>query len=87
MVGPLTEPLWGEAFAYRHALLRDAGYASLARAERARLHVRLAKWLEEAAGDRSTEVAEQIAGHYSAALEIGARAGAGARRRASIARP
>ena len=53
-----TEPLWGEAFAYRHALLRDAGYASLARAERARLHVRLARWLEEAAGDRSTEVAE-----------------------------
>jgi hypothetical protein len=64
----MTEPLWGEAFAYRHALLRDAGYASLARAERARLHVRLARWLEEAAGDRSVEIAEQIAGHYSAAL-------------------
>jgi hypothetical protein len=69
VVGPLTEPLWGEAFAYRHALLRDAGYASLARAERARLHVRLARWLEQAAADRSTEIAEQIAGHYSAALE------------------
>ena len=69
VVGPLTEPLWGQAFAYRHALLRDAGYASLARAERARLHIRLAKWLEEAAGDRSAEVAEQIAGHYAAALE------------------
>lgn len=69
VVGPVTEPLWGEAFAYRHALLRDAGYASLARAERARLHVRLARWLEQAAGERSTEIAEQIAGHYSAALE------------------
>ena len=69
VVGPLTEPLWGEAFAYRHALLRDAGYASLARAERARLHVRLARWLEQAAGERSTEIAEQIAGHYSSALE------------------
>ena len=49
--------------------MRDAGYASLARAERARLHVRLARWLEEAAGERSTEIAEQIAGHYSSALE------------------
>ena len=69
VVGPVTEPLWGEAYSYRHALLRDAGYASLARAERARLHVRLARWLEQAAGDQSTEIAEQIAGHYSAALE------------------
>jgi class 3 adenylate cyclase/tetratricopeptide (TPR) repeat protein len=67
--GPLSEPLLGDAFAYRHALLRDAGYASLARAERARLHTRLARWLEEVAGPRSSEVAEQIAGHYAAALE------------------
>ena len=67
--GPLAEPILGEAFAYRHALLRDAGYASLARAERARLHVRLARWLEQAAGERSAEVAEQIARHYAAALE------------------
>ena len=26
--GPLNDPLLGDAFAYRHALLRDAGYAS-----------------------------------------------------------
>jgi class 3 adenylate cyclase len=69
VVGPLTEPLFGTAFSYRHALLRDAGYASLARAERARLHVRLARWLEQAAGEHAAEVAEQIAGHYSAALD------------------
>ncbi len=69
LVGPIDEPLLGDAFAYRHALLRDAGYASLARAERARLHVRLARWLEQAAGEHAPEVAEQIAGHYSAALD------------------
>ncbi len=67
--GPVVEPVFGDAFAYRHALLRDAGYASLARAERARLHVRLARWLEAAAGDRTDEIAEQIAGHYAAALD------------------
>ncbi len=68
VVGPVEEPVWGVAFSYRHALLRDAGYASLARAERARLHVRLARWLEAAAGEHGDEVAEQIATHYSAAL-------------------
>ena len=69
VVGPQAESLLGEAYSYRHVLLRDAGYASLARAERARLHVRLARWLEAAAGERSGELADQIAGHYAAALE------------------
>ena len=69
VMGPISEPLFGDAFAYRHALLRDAGYASLARAERARLHARLARWLAAAAGAHSGEVAEQIAGHYAAAVE------------------
>ena len=69
VTGPLDEPLLGDAFSYRHALLRDAGYASLARSERARLHARLARWLEQAAGESSSEVAGQIGAHYAAALE------------------
>ena len=69
VVGPQQEPLFGTAYSYRHALLRDAGYASLARAERARLHIRLARWLDEAAGDHANEIAEQIASHYAAALD------------------
>ncbi len=67
--GPRADPVEGEMFAYRHALLRDAGYASLARAERARLHVELARWLEGVAGPRRAEVAEAIGSHYAAALE------------------
>ncbi len=63
------DPLLGPAYAYRHALLRDASYASLARAERSRLHARLARWLGEAAGARHDEVAELIATHYASALE------------------
>src|SRR5206468_588293 len=58
--GPVPDPLLGTSYVFRHALLRDAGYASLARAERAQLHVRLARWLEEAAGERHGEVAEVI---------------------------
>jgi predicted ATPase len=69
LIGPSHEPPLGETYAYRHALLRDCAYASLSRAERARLHVRLAGWLEQAAGPRWTEVAEVIARHYAAALD------------------
>ena len=56
---------------YRHALLRDAGYASLARAERGRLlHVRLAEWLAgRGPSSRGPTLAEVIARHYAAALE------------------
>ena len=61
-------PSADEMYAYRHALLRDAGYASLARQERARLHVALARWLEATGGDRSGTLAEPIAEHYAAAL-------------------
>jgi class 3 adenylate cyclase len=69
IAGPLPNPITGDEYSYRHALLRDAGYASLSRAERARLHVRFAGWLERTAGDRVAEVAEAIGGHFEAALD------------------
>ncbi len=67
LVGP-RPALLGDGYAYRHALLRDAGYASLARLERADLHVRLAHWLEEAAGERVALIAAEIAHHLDDAL-------------------
>ena len=69
VAGPFDDPITGEGYAYRHALLRDAGYASLARAERARLHVAMARWLAETAGDRADIVAEAVAEHHASALE------------------
>lgn len=69
VAGPQDEPLTGEVFAYRHALLRDAGYASLARAERADLHVRLAAWLESAAGVDADVLAGRIGEHLALAVE------------------
>jgi class 3 adenylate cyclase/tetratricopeptide (TPR) repeat protein len=65
VAGPDPDPVFGSIYAYRHALLRDAGYASLARAERADLHVRLARWLEGLGG----ALAEVIGRHYAAAVE------------------
>jgi hypothetical protein len=67
--GPLQDPIIGQAWAYRHALLRDAAYASLARAERSRLHQAMARWLTATAGDRADDVAEAIAEHHAMALE------------------
>ncbi len=66
--GPAEAEL-GPSYLYRHVLLRDAGYATLARAERARLHSRLAAWMTEAAGARVDRVAEGIARQYLAALD------------------
>jgi class 3 adenylate cyclase/tetratricopeptide (TPR) repeat protein len=66
--GPFPDPL-GKAFTFRHALLRDAAYAGLARRDRARLHVALAVWIEQEAGAHLPELAEVIAVHYAAALE------------------
>jgi len=66
--GPQDDELFGASYTYRHALLRDAGYASLARRERAVLHLRLADWL---AGlpDSVGGLAEVIGRHYAAAAE------------------
>jgi DNA-binding SARP family transcriptional activator/tetratricopeptide (TPR) repeat protein len=36
-----------DAFLFDHALIRDATYAAIAKAERARLHERLARWLDQ----------------------------------------
>jgi class 3 adenylate cyclase/tetratricopeptide (TPR) repeat protein len=66
---PQEDVLLGPSHSYRHALLRDAGYASLARAERARLHVRLADWLAEQPEQSRPALAEVIARHYAAALD------------------
>lgn len=67
--GPVSDDLLGECFVIRHALLRDVGYASLSRAERARLHLRMAGWLEKVGAARPGEVGEVIGRHYAAALD------------------
>jgi hypothetical protein len=53
----------GDAFRFRHILIRDAAYAALPKAERAELHERFANWLERTAGERLAEL-EEIVGHH-----------------------
>jgi class 3 adenylate cyclase/tetratricopeptide (TPR) repeat protein len=51
-----------EAFRFRHLLIRDAAYEALAKTDRAVLHERFARWLEER-GAGLTEL-DEIAGYH-----------------------
>ena len=65
-----TESIVGDAFRFRHLLLRDAAYAALSKQERAELHGRFADWLERVRGDRLGEVEEIIAYHLANASQF-----------------
>lgn len=60
----------GGAFTFRHILVRDVAYNALARAERMRLHLVVARWLENFAAGRIDEFVELIAYHYSQAAQL-----------------
>ncbi|MEP7378516.1 MAG: AAA family ATPase [Chloroflexota bacterium] len=57
----------GDAFKFRHQLIRDAAYETLPKAERAELHERFAGWLANAAGERALEYEEIIGYHLEQA--------------------
>jgi class 3 adenylate cyclase len=61
--------------AFVHALVRDAAYGQVPRAERSRLHRRAAEWIETLAPDRSEDRAEMLAHHYVTALDYARTAG------------
>jgi class 3 adenylate cyclase len=57
----------GDAFRFRHILIRDAAYAALPKSERAELHERFGDWLVRTAGERIAELEEIVAHHLDAA--------------------
>jgi class 3 adenylate cyclase/tetratricopeptide (TPR) repeat protein len=61
----------GEAeYAFTHLLVRDVAYAQIPRAERAEKHLGAARWIESLASDRPEDLAQLLAHHYLAALEL-----------------
>jgi len=52
-------------YAFKHALVRDALYQSLLTDPRKALHFKIADEIERRGGNRLTEVAEELAYHYS----------------------
>jgi class 3 adenylate cyclase/tetratricopeptide (TPR) repeat protein len=62
-------------YAFVHALVRDAAYGQVPRAERSRLHRRAAEWIETLPPDRSEDRAEMLAHHWVEAFELARSAG------------
>ena len=57
-------------FGFWHALVRDVAYAELTRAERARMHIATALWIEQVAHDRLTDFADVLVYHTRQALDL-----------------
>jgi len=57
-------------FLFWHVLVRDVAYAQIPRAERARLHVLAAGWIEQISQGREGDRAEFLAYHYRTALDL-----------------
>jgi class 3 adenylate cyclase/tetratricopeptide (TPR) repeat protein len=57
-----------DAYTFRHILFRDVAYGTLSRTERIRLHLAVARWLEEFASGRLDEFVELLAYHYREAV-------------------
>ncbi len=57
----------GDAFRFRHVLIRDAAYGALTKGDRAALHERFANWLERASGERLLEYEEVLGYHLEQA--------------------
>ena len=61
----------GEAeYVFWHVLARDVAYGQLPRASRASRHVAAAEWIESKAPERVEDLADVLAYHYGAALEL-----------------
>ena len=64
LIRPVPPEFAGEeAFRFRHLLIRDAAYQSIAKETRAELHERIAAWQQRVAGDRALEF-EEIMGYH-----------------------
>ena len=61
-------PGGGLTFRFSHILVRDVAYAGLPMGERAALHDRFGRWLEDASGARHEEYSEIVAHHAEQAF-------------------
>jgi predicted ATPase/class 3 adenylate cyclase len=57
-----------DAYRFRHALIRDAAYAGIAKEQRALLHERFGDWAARTAAGRAGELDEIIGYHYEQAF-------------------
>ena len=71
-----TSSMEGEhEYGFWHVLVRDVCYGQIPRAARAARHEAAADWIERKAGERVEDLADVLAYHYEAALELNRAAG------------
>lgn len=68
--------LEGDTYAFRSDVIREVAYSTLTKADRARAHAGIARWIEEHEDLQVEAVVDQIASHYAAAAELVADIGA-----------
>ncbi len=57
-------------YGFWHMLVRDVAYSQIPRASRAERHVAAAEWIEAHAAERSEDLADVLAYHYTEALDL-----------------
>jgi class 3 adenylate cyclase len=62
-------------YSFWHVLARDVAYGQLPRASKASRHVAAASWIESKASERIEDLADVLAYHYAAALDLARAAG------------
>ena len=66
-----TSNLRGQTeYTFWHALIRDVAYGQIPRAGRELKHLAVARWLKQAVADRIPDFAEELAYHYTEALDL-----------------
>jgi class 3 adenylate cyclase/tetratricopeptide (TPR) repeat protein len=75
-----------EGYRFGHLLIRDAAYAGISKKERADLHERFARFIEENAGERLSEVEEILGYHLEQAFRYVNELSPGAERGGELAR-
>jgi class 3 adenylate cyclase/tetratricopeptide (TPR) repeat protein len=66
---PTTSLQGDEEFSFKHMLIREVAYATLPKAVRGERHAAVARFIEDAAGDRVAESASSLAYHWREAGE------------------
>ena len=66
----LVRPTGADGYTFRHILIREVAYSTLARATRAALHGAAGRWLEQRAAGREEALAELVAYHFREAASL-----------------
>jgi len=66
---PLSQVQGDAEFSFKHILIREVAYSTLSRADRRRRHAEVARFIEEATGDRTRSLSWVLAHHWQEAGE------------------